>query len=116
MVEKMVKPELVWVKVMCGEFGEVTVIIGLVINFLAFVSPLLTLRDTLTYIEAFSTSQTCQMWRNFRFLHICHAYKFEISPHDKFFSTYLICDICDKYQVCCNTGQNARHTHKILIM
>ena len=39
------------------------------------------------------------MWRNFRFLHICHAYKFEISPHDKFFSTYLICDVCDKYQV-----------------
>ena len=35
---------------MCGEFGEVTVIIGLVINFLAFVSPLLTLRDTSTYI------------------------------------------------------------------
>ena len=31
MVEKMVKPELVWVKVMCGEFGEVTAIIGLVI-------------------------------------------------------------------------------------
>ena len=30
---------------MCGEFGEVTVIIGLVVNFLAFVSPLLTLRD-----------------------------------------------------------------------
>ena len=40
------------------------------------------------------------MWRNFIFLHICHAYKFEISPHDKFFSTYLTCDICDKYQVC----------------
>ena len=40
------------------------------------------------------------MWRNFRFLHICHAYKFEISPHGKFFSTYLICDICDKYHVC----------------
>ena len=39
-------------------------------------------------------------WRKVRFLHICHAYKFEISPHDKFFSTYLICDICDKYQVC----------------
>ena len=34
---------------MCGEFGEVTVIIGLVINFLAFVSPLLTLRDTSSY-------------------------------------------------------------------
>ena len=40
------------------------------------------------------------MGRNFRFLHICHAYKFEISPHDKFFSTYLTCDICDKYRVC----------------
>ena len=25
------------------------------------------------------------MWRNFRFLHICHAQKFEISPHDRFF-------------------------------
>ena len=40
------------------------------------------------------------MWRNFRFLHICHTYKFDISPHDKFFSTYLICEICEKYQVC----------------
>ena len=35
---------------MCGEFGEVTVIIGLVINFLAFVSPLCAFRDTSTYI------------------------------------------------------------------
>ena len=34
---------------MCGEFGEVTVIIGLVINFLAFVSLLLSFRDTMTY-------------------------------------------------------------------
>ena len=34
---------------MCGEFGEVTVIIGLVINFLAFVSPLCAFRDTSTY-------------------------------------------------------------------
>ena len=42
---------------MCGEFGEVTVIIGLVINFLAFVSPLLTLRDTLTYGETWNQSQ-----------------------------------------------------------
>ena len=31
---------------MCGEFGEV---IGLVINFLAFVSPLCAFRDTSTY-------------------------------------------------------------------
>ena len=34
---------------MCGEFGEVTVIIGLVINFLAFVSLLFAFRDTSTY-------------------------------------------------------------------
>ena len=40
------------------------------------------------------------MCRTVRFLHICHAYKSEISPPDKFFSTYLICDICDKYEVC----------------
>ena len=39
------------------------------------------------------------MWRNFRFRHISHAYISEISPHDKFFSTYLICEICDKYEV-----------------
>ena len=44
-------------------------------------------------ISDFSTSamwrnlKLLHMWRNFRFLHICHAYKFEISPHDKFFST-----------------------------
>ena len=35
---------------MCGEFGEVTVIIDFVINFLAFVSPLCAFRDTSTYI------------------------------------------------------------------
>ena len=34
---------------MCGEFGEVAVIIGLVINFLAFVSPFVSFRDTLSY-------------------------------------------------------------------
>ena len=33
---------------MYGEFGEVTVIIGLVIPFLAFVSPLCAFRDTST--------------------------------------------------------------------
>ena len=36
---------------MFGEFGEVTAIIGLVINFLAFVSPLCAFRDTSTYVE-----------------------------------------------------------------
>ena len=25
--------------------------------------------------------------------------KYEISPHDRFFSTDIICDICDKYEV-----------------
>ena len=39
------------VKAMCGEFGEVTVIIGLVINFLAFVSPLCAFRDTSSYVN-----------------------------------------------------------------
>ena len=34
---------------MCGEFGEVTVIIGLVINFLAFGTPFVSFRDTLSY-------------------------------------------------------------------
>ena len=52
-------------------------------------------------------------WRNFRFLHICHAYKSEISPHDKFFSTYLICDICEKYQVWVWQGVSAQN-HNLL--
>ena len=62
-----------------------------------------------THLKTFSTSYTCQLWRNFKFLHICHvekfeitphvdkfqisrAYKSEISPHDKFFSTCLAGD------------------------
>ena len=32
-------------------------------------------------MEAFSTSHTCQMWRNFRFLHIFHTAKFEITQY-----------------------------------
>ena len=36
---------------MCGGFGEVTVIIGLVINFLAFVSLLFAFRVTSTYLN-----------------------------------------------------------------
>ena len=43
MVEKMI---LVWVKVMCDEFDEVTAIIGLVIIFLAFGTPLSSFCDT----------------------------------------------------------------------
>ena len=38
------------VKSMPGDFGKVTTIIGLVINFLAFGTPFITLRDTLSYI------------------------------------------------------------------
>ena len=38
---------------------------------------------------------------NFRNLHIYCVEKSEISPHDRFFfSTNIICDICDKYEVC----------------
>ena len=46
---------------MCGEFGEVAVIIGLVINFLAFVSPLLSFRDTLSYggVQVFYSIPVC---------------------------------------------------------
>ena len=40
------------------------------------------------------------MWRNLRFLHIYHALKSEISPHDNFLSTTLITDISNTYQVC----------------
>ena len=39
------------------------------------------------------------MWRNFQFPYNCHTWKAEISPHDKFFSTNIIRDIRDKYQV-----------------
>ena len=49
MVEKLSNLIVVQVKAMCGEFGEVTVIIGLEINLLAFVSPLFACRDTSTY-------------------------------------------------------------------
>ena len=39
------------------------------------------------------------MWRNFRFLHICHVQKFEICPHDRFFlHGHRLC-VRDKYQV-----------------
>ena len=40
------------------------------------------------------------MWRNFRFLHIYHAYKSDVSPHDNFISTHIFSDISDKYPVC----------------
>ena len=71
------------------------------------------------YMATFSTSHTCHMWRisdfstsvmwrhlkflhmwrNFQFPHNCHTWKAEISPHDNFFSTNIIRDIRDKYQV-----------------
>ena len=40
---------MVWVKSMPGDVGDFSVNIGLGINFLAFVSQFVTLRDTLTY-------------------------------------------------------------------
>ena len=39
------------------------------------------------------------MWRNFRFFHICHVLKSEISPHDQFFLHQYIGDRGDKYEV-----------------
>ena len=41
--------DLGWVKIMCGEVGEVAGIIGLIFNFLPFGTPLLSFRDTPSY-------------------------------------------------------------------
>ena len=49
--------DLGWVKSMPGGFGEFTVNIGLGINFLAFGTPFVTLRDTLTYGRTTSNLQ-----------------------------------------------------------
>ena len=38
--------------------------------------------------------------RDFRFLHICHVQKFEISPHDRFFLHGHCPCVRDKYEVC----------------
>ena len=40
-----------------------------------------------------------QMWRNFRFLHICPVQKFEISPHHRFFLHGHRPCVRDKYEV-----------------
>ena len=39
-----------WEKSMPGDFGEVTTIIGLVINFLAFGTPFVSFCDTLSFV------------------------------------------------------------------
>ena len=49
------------------------------------------------------------MWTNFSFLHMFHVQNFEISPHDRFFSTDMIRDIRDKYDVYSQSGS----THHI---
>ena len=71
-------------------------------------------------MATFSTSHTCHMWRisdfstsvmwrHLKFLHMWRNFQFpynfdtwkaEISPHDNFFSTNIIRNIRDKYQVC----------------
>ena len=48
--QKFSNLDLGWVKSMPGDFGDFSVNIGLGINFLAFVSQFVTLRDTLTYV------------------------------------------------------------------
>ena len=47
---------------------------------------------------------TSVIWRQLKFLHNCHTWKADISPHDNFFSTNNISIISDKYQV--------RHDHQ----
>ena len=39
------------------------------------------------------------LWKNFRFLNICHVQKFEISPHDRFFLHGHCPCVRDKYEV-----------------
>ena len=75
-------------------------------------------------ISDFSTSvmwwnvKLIHMWRNFRFLLICHVQKFEISPHDRFFLHGHRPCVRDKYQVCtvciahtCKRWRNFRFVH-----
>ena len=63
-------------------------------------------------MEIFSSSHTCQSktinYNYYYYYYYDYYYYYmpdvekkesEISPHDKFFSRYLICDICDKYEV-----------------
>ena len=52
-----------------------------------------------TYVMG-RTFKWLHMWRNFSYLHICQVKKFEISPHDRFFSTGTTRGTRDKYQVC----------------
>ena len=49
---------------MCGKFGEVTVIFGLVIDFLAFVLLLFAFRDTSTYVHFtfINTMRPLSLW------------------------------------------------------
>ena len=56
------------------------------------------------------------MWRILKYIHMTDVEKFHIPPHhveksemslhDRFFSAYPICDICDKYQVWTRDRQN----------
>ena len=65
-----------------GEFGEVTVIIGLVINFLAFVSPFVSFRDTLTYQKNMNRIGTTLVLR-FTFQDIVFAKLFLVETADE---------------------------------
>ena len=62
MVEKWSNLNLVLVKAMCGEFGEVTVIIGLVINFLALGTLFLNSRVTLSYVFESGWESFTKLW------------------------------------------------------
>ena len=48
--QKFSNQDFGWDTVICGQFDEFTDIIGLIINLLAFGTPLLSFRDTSSYI------------------------------------------------------------------
>ena len=57
------------------------------------------------YLSSLPPLDLAPCTRNFRFLHICHVLKSEISPHDQFFLHLYIGDRGDKYEVWCNGSQ-----------
>ena len=75
---------------MCGEFGEVTVIIGLVINFLAVGTLLLNSHDTLSYgINSNEEGVGVEMGGNVK-----SRNRRKNGRQPFAFSTLSVCDLC----------------------
>ena len=82
---------------MSGEFGEVTAIIGLVINFLPFGTPLLSFRDTLSYSgRIFDIIKICSRKCLYLILSIVGEYSIL-----NIVGKYLIFDIVGEYFILC---------------